>query len=210
MNHPGFLALDRYALAPEPGPVAAHLERCADCARHVQLVQTAVTPSFELGPRPPAPRRLLRFGKPLTVALMAAAALFLALLVPRQLGKETITPKSANPTAVLWVSHEGAVHVWQGERVHLGASVRFEVAPAGFKHLAVVDLSPSPHILYAASIAGSEPTLSPAWKVDASTSRNELAVVLTVAPIGDADLPSLVCHQSARAWCTQFTVEQEP
>jgi hypothetical protein len=205
MTHPGFLALDRYALAPEPGELATHLASCPQCAQHVLAVQQPAS-RFELGPRRP-PRRL---GGPRSLALVACAALFVALLLPRLRMGETVTAKGANPAAVLWVNSGGAVRVWQGEHLRAGEAVRFEVAPAGFSHLLVVDVSAAPRILYEAAISGATPTLSPAWSLEASSTRDELAVVLSTSALTEADLPAVLCTQTPRSWCTRFTLEQEP
>jgi hypothetical protein len=214
MSHPSFLALDRHALAPEPGEVEVHLRDCARCAEHVRAVLAPAVP-FEL-PRPTAvrvrPSRSPRFLWAGGLALAAAAAVLLVAVMVPGLGNQEdgVRVKGGTPGAVLWVRRDGAVRTWQGERLRAGEEIRFEVAPAGFSHLAVVSLAGAPRILYEVGLSGRASTLSPAWRLDGTTPRDDLAVVLARAPPDEAALSSLLCRQTADSWCTRFTLELEP
>ena len=202
MSHPSFLALDSHALAPSP-EIAEHVKSCEHCAAHLEALRQVPPVPLAIGRRRPAITRYVIGG-----LTMAAAMLLIVSRSKPAAIIETITAKGGAPAVQLWVKRGDAkVRAWAGEPVRVGEAVRFEVAPAGFTHLTVVELKPSPHVLYEALV--SQPTLTPAWALDAQGESEDLAVLLTRQPWQPTD--SLRCESvGADQWCSRFSLHKQP
>lgn len=211
MNHPSFMALDAHALVPD-SQIAVHLEGCAACASHIERLHEV----------PPLPLAVVReTAKPLKaprrftvtryVLAAAVAAAVVVVMARKPLPPEVITPKGGRPAVQLWVKREMTVRTWAGEPVHPGESVRFEIAPGGYSHLSVLELSPTPHVIYAVALtAGASTTLTPAWALDAQGDNEDLAVVLTRQPLATDVLNTAArCQHDEEQWCERFTLQKK-
>ncbi len=202
MTHPSFLALDAHGVSADAA-ISAHVASCDQCAAHlVRLREVAPLPMQVIRARS-KPSHLLRYV--ISGGAMAAALVLILSWAP---SAEVMTAKGGVPAVQLWVKRDATVRPWAGEAVKPGEAVRFEISPAGFSHVSVVELMPSPHVIYEVVMSGSGPTLTPAWALDARGEREELAVMLTRAPIRVPD-GALRCEQNNDEWCARFSLNKK-
>ena len=203
MNHPSFFALDAYVLEPRAGELVSHLKTCAQCQAHVASlrVQTPLPPKLASLEAPPK-RRAAWW--PFVFA--TAAVLFSVVVISLRAPEELITAKGT-PATALWLNRDGKVIVWNGQPVHAGDALRFEIAPAGFTHVTVYD-EHTQLVLYEARVPDGPPTLTPAWQLDGKTPTESLRVVLSRGPVTVQALQAVSCTSSGETYCIRFALSR--
>lgn len=205
MNHPSHLALDRFALGDAPADVARHVETCEACQGHVAAAQVALPrPAWLDDVARPRPARW-RLG---VLALAGGLAVVLA-VVARPGGAGDEVRSKGVPAATVWLKRGDRVSAWQGAPLKAGDSIRLEVAPAGFAHLTVVQLEPSPHILYAASPGAAGTTLTPAWTLVGEGVEERLAIILSRQPLGEDALTPALARRDDEAYTLEVRLPRE-
>lgn len=205
MSHPSFLALDRFALAPDEGSeLARHVEGCVRCRAHVEAVQRPLpVPDWA---RAAGQRRrpwLRWLWAPAGVAMTAAVAL----LVVVGVGPSTQTLAKGGPSVTVWLKRGETVAPWAGDPLRAGDAVRLQVEAAGYRHLAVLGTDGT--VLYRGP-AGGEPALTPAWELDEAPADERLVAVLSREPVADAALPGAAVRRDAEIWAVELVLKREP
>jgi hypothetical protein len=200
MTHPSRLKLDAYALGAQDSDTAAHAVSCAECSAHLNAVKVTLPVPRWVGEVGAPPRtgglwRLVFAG----VAMMVIAGIgFVAM--PRTPAVQA----KGTPDVQVWVSHAGHAAVWDGTTpLQPGDMVRFDIASAGYSHLTVAELQDGrvTEVLHSAPVASREAT--PAWRVDDVGSREEIGIVLSNGPLGDAALQAGLQGQGG-VWSKQW------
>jgi hypothetical protein len=125
---------------------------------------------------------------------------------------EVITPKGGTPAVALWLKRGDTVTPWKpGERVTRDAAVRWEIAPAGFTRVRVLDRE-TMTVLFDTRVPGDAPVLTPAWTFDGSRPTERIRVVVSR---GDTPLrPGARCDglsgDDGQEWCSEYVLELEP
>lgn len=201
MTHPSHLALDRHALGDHSADVARHLESCGDCRGHVAAVQVTL-------PRPAwldgVDRKAPRWRWPaLALGAALATSLVIAVRTAAPADDDAVRAKGT-PAATLWLKRGEQVTPWKDGPLREGDAIRLEVAPAGFSHLAVVSLGPTPKVLFATRPAPDGRTaLTPAWTLDAEGTEEHLLLVLSREALTD----EAAAHALGRRDADVFTIE---
>lgn len=211
--HPSRLELDGLLLdaaAAAPG-TRAHVAACADCGAYLARLESAAAAPLPAAlqvhaMRPPVsqrPRALPRLLRPVFVGPSLAAAAALALLVLRSHpheGRLASAPdreaagvrEKGGPRVTLYLQRGSGVWRWdEQERVRAGDRLRLEVAAAGYRHVTVATEAGGERLrtLYAGPLAERGATLLPAsWQLDAQGRSETLVVLLSQAPIPEAEL----------------------
>lgn len=210
--HPSFFELDVFAVAPVEGEVSRHVRECQQCSAHLAAVRMpspfpAALAHLDapVSATPKLPRWLL-FAVPLAAVLMLTVAT--VGLVRFMKPSDEWTSKGL-PAASLWLKRGETVTAWKkGELLPRDASVRWEIAPAGFTHLRVIDPQ-SNEVLLEKTVPGDAPVFTPAWTFDGKRSTERIRVVLTRN--GDPLPEDWKCNEglspAAPAWCSEYVLE---
>ena len=207
--HPSRLALDRLVLGHADEETKTHAAACAHCSAHMKAVQVELPIPGWVRELEGAPRRSpFAWWRPAAgFAAMVAAALIAFVAIPT--AGPYIGDKGVGPEVQVWVNRGGAVSTWQpGSALRPDDSFRFEVKPAGFTHLTVVELRAGQlfRVLHSAPIAGDG--LSPAWAVDADGSQEEVAVLMSKAPLSEDELRRALAGEGG-VWFTRLKFPKE-
>lgn len=209
-THPSFLELDVFAVAPVEGEVSKHVRACQQCSAHLAAVRmpapfpkALASLEVPVSAKPVLSRWLLLI--PLTAALVLSVAIagIAKFMTPRPATDEW-TSKGL-PAAALWLKRGDTVTAWKGEPLTRDSSVRWEIAPAGFTHLRVIDPQ-SNEVLLEMKVPGDAPVFTPAWTFDGARSTERIRVVLTRdgAPLP----PDWKCSETSRSsWCSEYVLE---
>ena len=202
MSHPSRLALDRLALGLKDAIAKAHAADCAECTAHLKAVSVelpipAWVKGIEARPR-------FAYWRPLFAALAMATVASIAFVTPR--GGPAVQAKGT-PAVRVWMNHQGSASVWNGDKLHVGDAIRFEIAPAGYTFLTVVELEDGrPYrVLHSAPLTE---LLSPAWAVDDEGSSEEVAVLLSEGPLSEEAVRAVLGGQGG-VWSTRFVFPKE-
>lgn len=209
--HPSRLSLDRVALGVADEATRAHAATCVQCAAHLRAV------TVEL-PIPNWVREPERFGKRRTAfSWWGPAFAFVAMAMIAAIA--FWTPSSQQGPAIqmkgsasvqAWVKRSGAPGVWDGKALHPGDRIEFEVNPSGFSHLTVVELKAGKpyRVLHSAPLAERGVSVSPAWAVDEEGSHDDVAVLLSKAPLSDEELQRALAGEGS-VWSTRWSFPKE-
>lgn len=173
-EHPSPLALDRYALGANPN-LHPHVESCDQCRAYVAHVS-----------RDPGPAPVLRPWWGRWLVLAAAAATVLVFAMPRV---PYVGTKGA-PSVVVWVRTEKGVHLWSGETLHPGDSVRLELTPGPYDE---VEVRSAGTVLYRGALSDGG-ALPVSWTLDRAPGPEVLHITL---------------HGPSQPWSTTLEIPKE-
>lgn len=206
--HPSALALDRLVLGAADEETKTHAAACAKCAAHLKAVQVELPiPNWvrELEQQPRAPR--FAWLRP-ALALGALAAVAAVVLALPARAPDLQAKGTGAPQVQVWVNRTGSVSLWNGAALHSDDAIRFEVKPGGFTHLTVVELQEGKlyRVLHSAPVASDG--LSPAWAVDDEGSHEEVAVLLSKAPLSEEELQRALAGEGT-VWSNHWKFSKE-
>jgi hypothetical protein len=204
-DHPSRLRLDALALGAQDAQAATHADGCAECSAHLNAVKVQLPVPRWVGEIEAAPRTRGIWRLVFAAVAMMIVAVIGVLATPRA---PAVQAKGA-PDVQVWVNHAGHVAVWDGKTpLQPGDSVRFDIASAGYSHLTVAELQDGRvyQVLHSADVGPREAT--PAWSVDDQGSREEIGVVLSNGPLGDAALQAGLQGQGG-VWSKSWVFPKE-
>lgn len=208
-SHPSFLELDAHAISPRDDETSKHVRECQQCSAHVAAVRIPSPFPSALEQSAEKPPRSFTWWPFALATVAVCAVLIIVTRPPPPPHEEIITPKGGTPAVALWLKRGDIVTPWKpGERVTRDAAVRWEIAPAGFTHVRVLDRE-TMTVLFESRVPGDAPVLTPAWTFDGTRPSEKVRVVLTR---DDRPLPpELRCDASpGDVWCSEYLLELEP
>lgn len=202
-SHPSYLELDRHFLGASLDPeTARHVAACGPCQGHLaRLAPPHHVPDWVVArSQARAARRRSRarwIGAGGLVALAACALLFFG--APPAAGPY-IGAKGA-PDVSVHVSRAGAATLWTGFPLQPGDRIRLEVTPQEFDQVAILSLDANSHhwaLLYQGEVTPGQRNLLPkAWKVDATSSTEELAVAFSHGRLSGSEAKALLSKSAS-------------
>jgi hypothetical protein len=210
-GHPSLLTLDRLALGAPAPHLTEHLAVCLQCQTHLKAL------AERLPPLPPQfaalPPRRARWRLP-SFSLGAAALAAAAVLVALAIGLQPRPPASrltvkGTPSVAVYLKRAGRVALWDGHSpIQPGDRLRLEVAPEGYRYLAVASPAGGNQLgepLFQGAIdpARAE-TLPDSWLVDDAPGAEALVIALSQSPLATEVLADAAAHarRDPEVWTT--------
>lgn len=165
-DHPSPLALDRLALGGGTPDTAAHVERCGPCRAYVAEIRG------DPGPMPANLRRRGARSRVWLAPVALAAAVLLAVLVPRE---PYVGTKGRVPQVEVWTRRGERVDRWDGAPLHPGDALRLRVDPGGYRFVTVRS---GDALLYEGPVDG-RTALPASWRLDAAPGPERLQIELS-------------------------------
>lgn len=191
-RHPSRLALDRARLGDSSGEVTAHLQECSACRDYVQARLDTPVPAWARALESPRQPAWLAMAWPRWTATAlvtaAAAVLWLGITPQTKPPGRYIGVKAATPAVEVFLRRQGRVVPWTGQGLRTGDRIQLRISPADFEQISVVAKNPNGFVpIHRQTISeterGASIVLSRSFRVDGTTTDNDLIVLLSRAPV---------------------------